>query len=115
MVLCSGYWKIEVDVADHEKTAFIIPEGFYEFKVMPFGLCNAPATFWKMMDNLLLEMDYAPFFYFDDIIVFSETFEDYYPMQDCSRMHSGYGPCDQPKEVYSWRARSKNTRPSCIS
>ncbi|GFT26452.1 retrovirus-related Pol polyprotein from transposon 17.6 [Trichonephila clavipes] len=45
--------KIEIDEADREKTAFITPEGLYEFKVMPFGLCNAPATFERMMDNLL--------------------------------------------------------------
>ncbi|GFU98241.1 hypothetical protein TNCV_672551 [Trichonephila clavipes] len=49
----SGYWQIEIDEADREKTAFITPEGLYEFKVMPFGLCNAPATFEKMMDAIL--------------------------------------------------------------
>ncbi|GFU60005.1 hypothetical protein TNCV_3237871 [Trichonephila clavipes] len=53
MDLRSGYWQIEIDEADRERTAFITPEGLYEFKVMPFGLCNAPATFERMMDNLL--------------------------------------------------------------
>ena len=42
--LISGYWQVEVDEKDREKTAFCMPEGLFEFKVMPFGLCNAPAT-----------------------------------------------------------------------
>ncbi|GFW45812.1 retrovirus-related Pol polyprotein from transposon 17.6 [Trichonephila clavipes] len=78
MDLRSGYWQIEIDEADREKTAFIIPEGLYEFKVMPFGLCNAPATFERMMDNLLRHFKWTMCLcYLDDIIVFSETFEDH--------------------------------------
>ena len=41
--LISGYWQVVVDPKDREKTAFCTPEGLFEFKVMPFGLCNAPA------------------------------------------------------------------------
>lgn len=74
--LYSGYWQIEVDEADREKTAFITPEGLYEFKVMPFGLCNAPATFERMMDNLLRHLKWTMCLcYLDDIVVFSETFD----------------------------------------
>ncbi|UYV62954.1 hypothetical protein LAZ67_2002611 [Cordylochernes scorpioides] len=53
MDLKSGYWQIEVDETDREKTAFVTPDGIFEFKVMPFGLCNTPATFELIMDNLL--------------------------------------------------------------
>ncbi|GBN32949.1 Retrovirus-related Pol polyprotein from transposon 412 [Araneus ventricosus] len=54
MDLKSGYWQIEVDDKDREKTAFVMSDGLYEFKVMPFGLCNVPATFEWMMDTKLL-------------------------------------------------------------
>ncbi|GFV14198.1 retrovirus-related Pol polyprotein from transposon opus [Trichonephila clavipes] len=78
MDLRSGYWQIEIDEADREQTAFITPEGLYEFKVMPFGLCNAPAIFERMMDNLLRHFKWTMCLcYLDDIIVFSETFEDH--------------------------------------
>lgn len=51
--LKSIYWQIEVDERDREKTAFVTPDGLYEFKVVPFGLCSAPATFQRMMDSVL--------------------------------------------------------------
>ncbi|GFQ99505.1 retrovirus-related Pol polyprotein from transposon 297 [Trichonephila clavata] len=59
MDLSSGYWQIKVEEADREQTAFITPEGLYEFNVMPFGLCNAPATFERMMDNLLRHLKWT--------------------------------------------------------
>ncbi|GFY28214.1 hypothetical protein TNCV_4395481 [Trichonephila clavipes] len=78
MDLRSGYWQIEIDEADREKTAFITPKAYTSLKVMPFGLCNAPATFERMMDNLLRHFKWTMCLcYLDDIIVFSETFEDH--------------------------------------
>ena len=52
--LRSGYWQVEVDPKDREKTAFCTPEGLFEFHVMPFQLCNAHATFQQLMDAVLL-------------------------------------------------------------
>jgi len=49
--LISGFYQIEVDEQDREKTAFITPDGLYEFKRMPMGLCNSPATFQRLMDT----------------------------------------------------------------
>ncbi|UYV79931.1 K02A2.6-like [Cordylochernes scorpioides] len=70
MDLQSGYWQIDVEESDREKTAFITPDGLYEFKVMPFGLCNAPATFERMIDNLLKGLKWTICLcYLDDIIV----------------------------------------------
>ena len=43
--LLSGYWQVGIMEKDREKTAFCTTEGLFEFRVMPFGLCNAPATF----------------------------------------------------------------------
>lgn len=50
--LRSGYWQVPVAECDRPKTAFVIPDGLFEFYVTPFGLCNAPATFERMMDNI---------------------------------------------------------------
>ena len=74
--LMSGYWQVEVDPKSREKTAFIIHEGLYEFLVMPFGLCNAPATLQRLMETVLsgLVRDCCVV-YLDDILMMGETFE----------------------------------------
>ena len=49
----SGYWQVEIDKNDLEKTAFSTGEGFWHFLVMPFGLCNASGTFERLMEQVL--------------------------------------------------------------
>ena len=67
----SAYYNIRMHEPDIEKTAFKTPRGLYEWLVMPFGLCNAPATFQSFMDNIFIVYhrrgDTSSFF--DDITI----------------------------------------------
>ena len=47
MDLPSGYWQVAMSPEAKRKAAFVTNEGLFQFRVMPFGLCNAPATFTK--------------------------------------------------------------------
>ena len=76
--LASGYWQVEVEHQDKEKTAFSTSRGHYEFNVMPFGLTNAPATFQCLMECTLAGLSGEQcLIYLDDIIIFSTTFEEH--------------------------------------
>ena len=75
--LQSGYWQIGMKEEDKEKTAFTSHIGLYQFELMPFGLCNAPATFEAMMETLLSDLLWRKcLVYLDDVIVFGKTFEE---------------------------------------
>ena len=51
--LAKGYWQVPVAEEDRPETAFITPRGLYQFKRMLFGLCRAPTTFQRMMDQVI--------------------------------------------------------------
>ena len=71
------YWQVEVDKNDREKTAFCTHEGLFQFNVMLFGLCNAPATFQRLMDMVLMGLQSSScIVYIDDIIIVSKTFNE---------------------------------------
>ena len=73
--LASGYWQVEMDAADREKTAFVTQGGLYEFRVMPFGLVNAPATFERLMERVLRGIAWSEcLVYLNDILVFGSDF-----------------------------------------
>ncbi len=75
--LRSGYWQVEMEEGDKEKTAFVTDRGLWQFNVMPFGLCNAPATFERLMDRVLAGLPpEVAMVYIDDILVSGKTFED---------------------------------------
>ena len=73
--LKAGFWQITLDKALKQYTAFTEGNlGFFKCECMPFGLCNAPATFQRLIQNCLgkLNLTYC-LIYLDDMIVFSKT------------------------------------------
>ena len=69
MDLSSGYWQVGVHPSDQDKTAFVTADGLYNFKVLPFGLCNSGATFERLMELVLAGLHWTTcLLYIDDII-----------------------------------------------
>lgn len=76
--LASGYHQVAVDEKDRPKTAFITPFGLYEFRRMPFRLCNAPATFQRLMQAVMSDLVFQiVLIYLDDLLVYSSTFDEH--------------------------------------
>ncbi|XP_064639557.1 uncharacterized protein LOC135495071 [Lineus longissimus] len=76
--LQAGYWQVPLkSESDKEKTAFLTKKGLFQFTVLPFGLCNAPATFERLMENVLRGLQWERcLLYLDDVLIFGETFEE---------------------------------------
>ena len=76
--LRSSYWQTEIDERDRDKSTFVTRKGAFRFKVLSFGLSNAPALFQRLMDLVLSGLTWEIcLVYLDDVIVFSETFEQH--------------------------------------
>ena len=76
--LKSGYWQVPMAQEDREKAAFCTPDGLFEFTCMPFGLTGAPATFQRLMDEILAAHKWHEcMVYLDDILVFGRTIEEH--------------------------------------
>ncbi len=75
--LCKGYWQVPLTARAKELTAFKTPFGLYHFRVMPFGLQGAPATFQRLMDQILQGTREFAAAYLDDVVIFSKTWEDH--------------------------------------
>ena len=91
--LARGYWKVPMADKAKELTAFGMPYGLFQFKVMPFGLNGAPATFQRLMDRVIQGMsEYTAaylddlvvmtwwYIYLDDLVVYSATWKDQWSM-----------------------------------
>ena len=77
--LKSGYWQVPIKEGDKEKTTFRTRSGqLFEFNQLPFGLCNAPATFSRLMDRTLAGLAWnICLYYLDYIIIFGRTWEEH--------------------------------------
>ena len=100
--LYMGYNQIRMDQDAITKSAFITPEGHYEYLRMPFGLCNAPATFQQAMNEILGDMIGKELYvYIDDVTIFSTTFEGHLrslrKFLECLRKHCFFL---KPKKCY---------------
>nr|CAN77407.1 hypothetical protein VITISV_005024 [Vitis vinifera] len=72
-----GYFQIEIDVEDQEKTTFTCPFGTYAYRRMPFGLYNAPATFQRCMLSIFSDMvERIMEVFMDDITIYGGIFEE---------------------------------------
>ena len=76
--LASGYWQVPMEPSSQEKTAVITPSGLNEFRKMPFGLVNAPATFQQLMGRVLSGLvSNKCHIYLDDVLVFGKMLEEH--------------------------------------
>ena len=75
--LKAGYWQVELRESDKRKRAFQVGNlVFYECNRIPFGLCNAPALFQRLMERCMDALNLRDcLIYLDDIIIFSSTLE----------------------------------------
>ena len=74
--LCSGYYHISLTEEVKKKTAFVTADGKYQWNVVPFGLETAVSTFQYLMSMVLTGLSNFTFTYLDNVLVFSETYED---------------------------------------
>lgn len=73
-----GYFQVEMDERDREKSAFTCHRGLFQFRRMSFGLVGAPATYQRLMDQVLGDAKWQhALAYLDDIVVYSKTFDEH--------------------------------------
>ena len=74
--MLKGYWQVPLTQRARQISAFVTPSGLYQYKVMPFGMKNAPATFQRMVNKLVRDIDGCEG-YIDDVVIFSDNWSDH--------------------------------------
>ena len=74
--LLKGYWQVPLTERAKEVSAFITPDGFFQYKVMPFGMRNAPATFQRLINHVIQGLKGCEA-YIDDVIVYSDSWKEH--------------------------------------
>ena len=74
--MLKGYWQIPLSERAREISAFVTPLGLFQYTVMPFGMKNAPATFQRMVNELIAGLEGCEA-YIDDVVIYSNSWEDH--------------------------------------
>ena len=74
--LLKGFWQVPLTDRAKEVSAFATPNGLYKYKVMPFGMKNSPATFQRLVNNVICGLDGCDA-YIDDVIIYSDSWSDH--------------------------------------
>ena len=109
--LTKGYWQVPVAPESRAKTAFVTPFGKYQFLTMPFGLMGAPSTFQRMMDDLLRDLHLFSAAYIDDIVIFSEDWDQHVKHVRAVFQKLGEAGLSEEKEMSIWPQRMSLSGP----
>ena len=74
--LLKGYWQVPLTPRAKEISTFVTPDGFFQYKVMPFGMKNAPVTFQRIINKITANFEGCEA-YIDDVIVFGNTWKQH--------------------------------------
>ena len=99
--MASCYYQLEVAEEDRDKTAFVRKYGMFSFRIMPFGLCNATATFSRSVSLVLRRLSWKSVIAFlDDVVVLGRDFDSHMVnLSDVQRRFEQYGMKLKPKDL----------------
>ena len=117
--LLSGFWQTPIKESSKQYTAFTVGSlGFFQCKCMPFGLCNTPATFQRLMTNCLGELNYSTcLVYLDNVVIYLSIQEEHveclHTVLECFRLHGlklKPSKCEFFKEKIEYLAHSVSSK-----